>query len=386
MSSEKISTGNEAAAFTERFSRVLAVVIEEGNYSEEQLKKIRMFESTVFGLLSAEVQQYLQSLDDDSFQIVASAFFRHAYGETWLEKVTEQVKALTVDNVKNIIKNALLRESVNGYGHPDLKRRQKENPIPAAAELMMGCYIEQIEVQTRNAVIVMRSKGYDTVQSGFFDEDDGSQFFDIDEEVASQVPDVLVDEMMEKYAVKVEVKRIDLNRTYIILTPDQYKDVDSWREALDYFAEAMPTKGKEVFNAFGLGVNFAFKAIKQYPMDAILTSAVNDRQRQLVKELYQCKTKADVIRLFVTDPDKAEQLLIRDALESDNGGFGEVVGLFSTYSHVIDSESIAEGIDLIKQELDLLTEKYSGVEEKKQYLVTIERALRYLKGRLEQFK
>jgi hypothetical protein len=49
----------------------------------------------------------------------------------------------------------------------DLKLRISTNPIPTEEELSMGAYVEELEPQVRDAVLMMRRKGYDTDNSGF---------------------------------------------------------------------------------------------------------------------------------------------------------------------------------------------------------------------------
>jgi hypothetical protein len=47
-------------------------------------------------------------------------------------------------------------------------KRAKENPVANLMELEMGAYAETIEWQVRDAIMVMREKGYPTVSSGFW--------------------------------------------------------------------------------------------------------------------------------------------------------------------------------------------------------------------------
>lgn len=46
-------------------------------------------------------------------------------------------------------------------------RRLKENPTPTDDELSLGLYVERIEPHVRDAVLLMRRKGYQTSGSGF---------------------------------------------------------------------------------------------------------------------------------------------------------------------------------------------------------------------------
>lgn len=381
-SPEQIHNGNNHPSIEDRaFSLISKMAEEHGNLSEDEINKIKIFQSMLPTVFSSEAEKYLLSLDDADFQTIIFHVFRDITNEAKREGAREYYSGVTVDDIKN----AVLYQHVRGYGHPDLEKRIESNPIPTVTELMLGCYIEQIEEQTRNAVLTMRSKGYDTVQSGFYHVGKGSQFFDIYEDIQSQVPDSLIDDMLQKYGVTITTERSS-DRTNIILTPSHYKDIQLWQEALDYFADAMPSKNEEGFNAYGMGVDFAYKTIKQYPIETILASTVTERQKELVEKLYACKTKEDIIRLFNTEPDTAEQMIIDDALESDVNEFKKVQSLFSLYSHVSDKESMIDGLDLIKNEFALLSEKYRKTEDKQQYLATIERAIRYIQGHLNSAK
>ena len=49
----------------------------------------------------------------------------------------------------------------------ETRRRQKENPRPNKIELILGFFIEELEPQVRQAIIIMDKKGYSTDKSGF---------------------------------------------------------------------------------------------------------------------------------------------------------------------------------------------------------------------------
>lgn len=50
----------------------------------------------------------------------------------------------------------------------DLKKRLVANPEPTPEELFLGCYVEMLEPQVREAIREMNQKGYTTESSGFY--------------------------------------------------------------------------------------------------------------------------------------------------------------------------------------------------------------------------
>ncbi|OGY51201.1 MAG: hypothetical protein A2951_00730 [Candidatus Buchananbacteria bacterium RIFCSPLOWO2_01_FULL_56_15] len=76
-------------------------------------------------------------------------------------------------------------------------QRIADNPVPTAAEISMGCYIEKIEPQVREAVVELRSKGYATFLSGF-DADGQRIVFECKDLKDFQLPQDLKRNFLEK--------------------------------------------------------------------------------------------------------------------------------------------------------------------------------------------
>lgn len=51
----------------------------------------------------------------------------------------------------------------------DIKRRKVKNPHPNKLESMLGLFVEELEPQVRQAVLILNKKGYSTDVSGFMD-------------------------------------------------------------------------------------------------------------------------------------------------------------------------------------------------------------------------
>ncbi len=66
-----------------------------------------------------------------------------------------------------------LRDGVYKGMYSELQGRVATNPTPTEQEMQMGTYKEGIEPQARDAVMTMRDKGYNTLSSGFENQEGG---------------------------------------------------------------------------------------------------------------------------------------------------------------------------------------------------------------------
>lgn len=261
---------------------------------EKEWEKLRVFQEHFIDALSEEAKETLLELSDEKFQQAIGGIL-HYYSSNENRSI-EQIADISLD----IIKNFLAYKEVYGYGHPDVEKRKEENPLPTAQEVLMGCYSEQLEKQTREAVLTLRKKGYNTVESGFRDTLMGSQFFHLKEEVQTTVPEELIKEMKERFGVDMVFDR-DRAHTHIEFVPNNYKSLEEWKEVLDEFAEKMPAVKEAGFAILGGAVYFAFETITTYKKEEILKTAVIDTERELIEKLYQCKTKNDIAQLIGID-------------------------------------------------------------------------------------
>lgn len=76
---------------------------------------------------------------------------------------------LTARQIDISIKLQKLRSQIHDQLKEDTKHRANNNPLPTSEELALGAYKEMLEPQVREAIFLMRKKGYDTVSSGFSD-------------------------------------------------------------------------------------------------------------------------------------------------------------------------------------------------------------------------
>lgn len=81
-----------------------------------------------------------------------------------------------------------LRQEVLKNSEIALAERLKTNPVPTELECRIGAFVEELEEQVRDAVILMNEKGYCTASSGFAGADqviDGE--FKLDKEIVAKL-------------------------------------------------------------------------------------------------------------------------------------------------------------------------------------------------------
>jgi len=122
------------------------------------------------------------------------------------------------------------------------------NPrLATEAEYEMGCYVEFLESQVRDAVLVLQNKGYKTFQSGF-EEKEGrrGQFIDFYNKDIF-VPDHIKNYLKEK-GVSLEVTKGSNRTTLTLVPPDRLVRLDEWKEVWDYVAGELPKAVTEMMD------------------------------------------------------------------------------------------------------------------------------------------
>lgn len=82
-------------------------------------------------------------------------------------EIIQQVHNLTDKQIEIFTYYARMRKGVTVHRRNEISKRESENPMATEDELMIGCYLEEIEPQVKEAVIKMNRKGYATLYSGF---------------------------------------------------------------------------------------------------------------------------------------------------------------------------------------------------------------------------
>lgn len=244
-------------------------------------------------------------LDDPSKEYLLSLHGDDIFNFTRLTHSVRFDKAFDgSDNKILAINKVLLYYKTRGYGHPDVLEREVVNPVPTIEELKMGCFIEQIEVQSRQAVIALRRKGYETQQSGFHDIGKWSQYFDV---VGGVPPNILEfvesykDYFLEKYNVLIYINNRS-DRYYIELEPkdqEQYLDILKWVPVFNDLVDKIPKQKDFVgFSAKGDTFSFIQETVKGIPKEKMLEQCKNQNEIDLIESLYGAKNRAEIAEII----------------------------------------------------------------------------------------
>lgn len=134
------------------------------------------------------------------------------------------------------------------YELHDVHRLRREletsSRAPTKEEYELGAYIDVLESQVKNAVLVLQKKGYRTFQSGFREQTMRDQFIDF------YTKNIVVPETAQKYlkerGVEVQIESFD-DRTTLTLHPVREGAIRlaEWKEMWDTLALALPVAGGE---------------------------------------------------------------------------------------------------------------------------------------------
>jgi len=133
-----------------------------------------------------------------------------------------------------------LRKQIIEKTAKKVKERKKTNPEMTPEEQELGLYIEYIQPQVLDAVRTLRAKGYNTISSGFWE--DNKQRIGFHETTFSEfdLPHALLEFLKENQVA------IYIEPDEIILTCNQFLNIDKLKEVWDKIAEAMPDLKGEV--------------------------------------------------------------------------------------------------------------------------------------------
>jgi hypothetical protein len=89
-----------------------------------------------------------------------------------------------------LVHNIKERDVEKEKNQEDRRKRILKNPLASPEEYRLGTYIESIESQAREAVLHLLRKGYQPMESGFCELEDGSQYFGINKKPWINVKDL----------------------------------------------------------------------------------------------------------------------------------------------------------------------------------------------------
>lgn len=137
-----------------------------------------------------------------------------------------------------------LRRQVHQKMEKELKLRYKTNPIPTETELALGVFLERIEPQLREALVILNQKGYCTGNSGFCYP--RFEIQDLDGRFRLRHSTI---EKLKKMSIRVKIVdwRHPLHLGVVRLTKIYFKtaspDIESIKSQWDALAEELPDLG-----------------------------------------------------------------------------------------------------------------------------------------------
>lgn len=146
------------------------------------------------------------------------------------------------------IYNATLRDQEKIQEEPGrIEERFKRDLLAGAEEINAGVYREELEPQVSDAVFLLRKKGYNTFQSGYSSLETGSQFIDFRKEDAEFIKNSMNDselkDTLQNQGVSIESEDFDDRLTVTLNSENPKRDLESWKNIWDAFAEKMPDRG-----------------------------------------------------------------------------------------------------------------------------------------------
>jgi|GEM_PF-861136 len=196
----------------------------------------------------------------------------------------EKLKAfhhLSSEQVELFGRFARLRKETLGKMKTRFKERILNDPEPTQEEWNMGVYREEIEPQVRDAVLIMRKKGYNTYESGFYGHD--RQRIGFSETVSG---DFQLPEQIRKLATEKGLT-VMISSDAIELIYSRYVELDGIKEVWDAIANSLPIVG-EVDRIAETGAAESFRRrvenIKANPQAFVTDEELEDAKRRVEAE------------------------------------------------------------------------------------------------------
>ncbi len=264
-----------------------------------EAKKYFKIKEKISKAFTPEAKNYFDSLEETKKQLIEKRLFEEFTKRKRARKKGEDVPKIIIGVSE--IKSLETYNEVRGYSSPLLIKRKLEcQERPATLfELKMGCYIEQIEKQTRESLIILRKKGYNTLESGFHNKLTGSQFFHFGKSDFDSISKIDFEDMND-WISGVEIRMEVRNESpKIVLTPITELNLGEWSEVLNAFAEKMPViRDKEVVAVIGASISFAFEQTQILPKSHFYEMAKDTLNRNFIDSLYKCETEYEVETLY----------------------------------------------------------------------------------------
>lgn len=172
-------------------------------------------------------------------------------------------KGFSEERIADSITHQHQRNDVHQALQAEFKRRLAEHPEPTDEEVGMGIYIEQLEPHVRDAVRVMRRKGYVTKGSGFSEFDAEITYLDRDKDSFANL-DSATTQAIATLGARV------IHKGNGISFSSKGMDMEALKRKWDAIAAALPDKGSPAPQMEPYDGNLHYNAIKagKLPHDA----------------------------------------------------------------------------------------------------------------------
>ncbi len=144
---------------------------------------------------------------------------------------------------ESFLRNSRERQKALQQGESALNERLSREPFATEEEVEAGIYKEFLEPQVRDAIFMMRRKGYGTFESGFDNLIEGTQYVGASKGTFESItfPPDRIDALRSK---GVELSIIESeDRSSLLLLPNRDINLKEWKEIWDEVAAFLPDLG-----------------------------------------------------------------------------------------------------------------------------------------------
>lgn len=169
----------------------------------------------------------------------------------FLENRSEEVISNYIENLEHLNRDGdrFIEQMEKIYELQDVhtRRRESQNSSRLASdeEYELGAYVDVLETQVKDAVLVLQKKGYKTFQSGFREKNPRDQFMDFYNKKIDFPKDLAL--YLKHKGIDLEIDHYH-DRTTLYLHPKRHQAIrlSKWKEIWDHIADSLPQADGEM--------------------------------------------------------------------------------------------------------------------------------------------
>lgn len=174
-----------------------------------------------------------QPPDLSNMEVVDQILFS---GTATQRKALQDFHELTDEQLERLVYYTRLRHEVHDQSEQESARRAQEHPEASQGELDLGTYIENLEPHVRQAVLMLRRKGYPTYESGFYSASE-TQTVGLSEPLLDGF------KLPEELATDDRILEWDLTPDHITFQPKMGLTLEDLADIWNAIADALPDRG-----------------------------------------------------------------------------------------------------------------------------------------------